>query len=118
MSSNPATIDEYLAPLPGHQREALEELRRTIKSIVPDAEEVISYGLPAFRYRKRMLVGFGATTNHCAFYPMSSTIVETLRDDLSGYFASKGTIRFQPEEPLSAALVEKLVRARINEAAT
>jgi uncharacterized protein YdhG (YjbR/CyaY superfamily) len=62
-----------------------------------------------------MLVGFGATANHCAFYPMSSTTVAAHRDELADYETSKGTIRFQPDNPLPAALVRKLVKARIAE---
>lgn len=89
-------------------------LRRTIRSAAPDAEECISYGIPAFRL-KEMLVGFGATKKHCAFYLMSGTTVEVFAGELAGYDTSKGTIRFQPSKPLPAALVKKLVKARIRE---
>jgi uncharacterized protein YdhG (YjbR/CyaY superfamily) len=97
------------------QRAALEKLRRTIKAAAPKAEECISYGLAAFRLNGRPLVAFGASTNHCAFYPMNSTTVETFRDQLKGFGTSKGTIRFQPDHPLPAGLVRKLVKARIAE---
>jgi uncharacterized protein YdhG (YjbR/CyaY superfamily) len=107
-------IDEYLEALSGDRRAALERLRKLIKAAAPKAEECISYGLPAFR-QKRMLVAFGATPRHCALYLMSSTTVETFKDALKGYNAGKGTIRFQPEKPLPAALVRKLVKARIAE---
>jgi uncharacterized protein YdhG (YjbR/CyaY superfamily) len=82
---------------------------------VPEAEECISYGLAAFRLNGRPLVAFGATANHCAFYPMSSTTVEAHQDELQGYDTSKGTIRFQADKPLPVALVRKLVRARVAE---
>jgi uncharacterized protein YdhG (YjbR/CyaY superfamily) len=108
------TIDEYLAALSDEQRAALEKLRKTIRAAAPRAEECISYQLPAFRLNG-MLVGFGATPNHCAFYLMSSTTAEAYKDDLEGYDTSKGTIRFQPDKPLPAALVRKLVKARIAE---
>ena len=114
MPAKPKTIDEYLAALSEDQRSALEKLRKTIRALVPKAEECISYGVPAFRLQ-RMLVGFGATANHCSFYPMSSSTVEELRDDLKGYDTSKGAIRFQPDRPLPAPLVRKLVKARIAE---
>ncbi len=109
------TIDEYLAALSEDQRAALEKLRKAIKAAAPRAEECISYQLPAFRLDGKMLVAFGATATHCAFYPMSSSTVAAHQDDLKGYDTGKGTIRFQPDHPLPAALVRKLVRARIAE---
>jgi uncharacterized protein YdhG (YjbR/CyaY superfamily) len=114
MAGKPRTIDEYLAALSDDKRTALEQLRKTIRAAAPKAEECISYQLPAFR-QNGMLVGFGATANHCAFYLMSGSTVAAHRDDLAGYDTSKGTIRFQPGKPLPAALVRKLVRARIAE---
>jgi uncharacterized protein YdhG (YjbR/CyaY superfamily) len=112
--TKPTTIDEYLAALSDDKRAALEKLRKTIKAAAPKAEECISYQLPAFRLNG-MLVAFGATANHCAFYPMSATTVEAHKHELKGYDTSKGTIRFQPDKPLPAALVRKLVKARIAE---
>lgn len=109
------TIDEYLAALSDEKRAALEKLRKTIKAAAPKAEECISYQLPAFRLGGRMLVAFGATANHCAFYPMSSSTVEAYKDELKGYDTSKGTVRFQAGNPLPATLVRKLVKARIAE---
>ena len=114
MANTAATIDEYLASVSDDKRPALEKLRNTIRSIAPKAEECISYGIPAFRLNG-MLVGFGATSKHCALYLMSGTIVEAFRDDLRDYDTSKGTIRFQAEQPLPVALVKELVRARIAE---
>ena len=111
------TIDEYLAALNNDQRAALEKLRKTIKDAAPKAEECISYQLAAFR-QNGMLVAFGATANHCAFYLMSSSTVEAHKGELKGYDTSKGTIRFQSDKPLPAALVRKLVKARIAENAT
>ena len=115
MAASPTTIDEYLAALSDDKRAALEKLRKTIRAAAPKAEECISYQLPAFRLEGRMLVAFGATANHCAFYPMSSSTVEAHKDDLKDYDTSKGTIRFQADKPLPAALVRKLVKARIAE---
>lgn len=115
MAAKPQTIDEYLAGLSGDQRAALKKLRRTIRAAAPRAEECISYGLAAFRLDGRPLVAFGAAANHCAFYPMSSTTVAAHREELMDYDTGKGTIRFPPDRPLPAALVRKLVRARIRE---
>jgi uncharacterized protein YdhG (YjbR/CyaY superfamily) len=108
------TIDEYLAGLTDDKRIALERLRRTIRAAAPQAEECISYQIPAYRLNG-MLVGFGAAAKHCAFYLMSSSTIEAYRDELRGYNISKGTIRFRPEKPLPTALVRKLVQARITE---
>src|SRR3989304_6364093 len=98
MGANPKTkaktIDEYLAALSDEKRAALESLRRTIRAAAPKAEECISYQIPAFR-QNGMLVGFGATAKHCAFYLMSSSTVEAHKDDLKDYDTSKGTVRFQ-----------------------
>ncbi len=114
-AGKPKTIDEYLAGVPAGQRAALETLRRTIRAVAPKAEECISYGLAAFRLNGRPLVAFGASANHCAFYPMNSTTVEAFQKQLKGFETSKGTIRFQADNPLPAALVRKLVKARIAE---
>lgn len=114
MAAKPTTIDEYLAPLGAEQRAALEKLRRTVRAAAPEAEECISYGLAAFR-QDGLLVGFGAAANHCAFYPMSGSILAAHAEDLDGYDTGKATIRFQPDAPLPAALVRKLVKARLAE---
>ena len=108
------TIDEYLAALSDDKRIALERLRQAIRAAAPDAEECISYQLPAFR-QHGMLVAFGATSSRCAFYLMSSTTVEAHQDALERYDTSKGTIRFPADKPLPVALVRKLVKARIAE---
>ena len=115
MNTKPKTIDEYLAGVKADQRAALEKLRRTIRAAAPKAEECISYGLAAFRLNGRPLVAFGASANHCAFYPMNSTTVEAFQKQLKDYDTSKGTIRFQADNPLPVALVRKLVKARIAE---
>ena len=114
MAGKPKTIDEYLAALSEDKRAALETLRKTIRAAAPKAEEGISYGIAAFR-QNGMLVGFGATVKHCAFYLMSATTVDAYKEELEGYDTSKGTIRFRADDPLPAALVRKLVKARMAE---
>jgi uncharacterized protein YdhG (YjbR/CyaY superfamily) len=109
------TIDEYLAALSADKRAALKNLRKTIRAAAPKAEECISYGLAAFRLDGKPLVAFGATANHCAFYPMSSSTVEAHKDLLKNFDTSKGTIRFAADKPLPVGLVRKLVKARIDE---
>jgi uncharacterized protein YdhG (YjbR/CyaY superfamily) len=105
------TADEYLAQLPPDKRAALQWLRRNIKAAAPAAEECISYGMPAFRLDGKLLVHFGAAAKHCAFYP--GAVVEAHREALKGYDTSEGTIRFQPDSPPPAALVQTLVKAQI-----
>lgn len=114
MAARPTTIDDYLRTVSDDKREALESLRRAIRGAAPKAEECISYGVPAFRDGK-VLVGFGATSKHCAFYLFSASTVEAHRTELEGYDTSKGTIRFAPDTPMPNALVRKLVKARIAE---
>ena len=105
------TVDEYLAGLGSDQRGALQKLRKAIRAAAPEAEECISYQLPAYRLEGRILVWFGAAASHCAFYP--GAVVEAHKAELKAYDTSKGTIRFQPQQPLPVELVRKLVRARI-----
>src|SRR5437899_3257390 len=91
--AKPKTIDEYLAGVKADYREALEKLRQTIRAVVPNAEECISYGIPAFRLNGRLLVGFGAWADHCSFYPMSSTTLRKFQRDMKNFQTSKGTPR-------------------------
>lgn len=114
MGPKPASIDAYLANLTDDKRAALQKIRKMIQAAAPDAEECVSYHLPAFRLNG-MLVAFGATAKHCAFYTLSASTVEAHKDELAEYDTSKGTIRFQPAKPPPAALVRKLVKSRIEE---
>lgn len=110
-----ATIDEYLASLPPDKAAALQKLRRIIQEEAPGAEECFSYGMPAFRFGKRVLVAFAARSGHLALYPMSGGIVAAFAGDLEGFDTSKGTIRFHPGNPLPDGLVRRIVRSRIEE---
>lgn len=107
--TKPKTIDEYLAGLSKDKRNALQQVRKTIQAAAPDAEECISYEIPAFRLHGKGLIWFGAAANHCAVYGVDSREAERKGYDTSG----KGTIRFPPEKPLPSAFVRKLVKARI-----
>jgi len=113
--AKPRTIDQFLAEVNLEQRAVLEKLRRNIHAAARKAEECISYGLAAFRLNGRLLVAFGAWKDHCALYPMSSTTAAMFRDELKNFETSKGTIRFTADKPLPAALVKKVVKARIAE---
>src|SRR5262245_45317606 len=115
MAAKPKTIDEYLSGVSPEKRAALEELRQTIRSIVPEAEEGFSYGMPAFRLDGKPIAGFAAAAKHCTYFPMSGSTVETLKNELKGYDTSKGAVRFQPDKPLPVASVRKLIMTRIRE---
>ena len=91
-ADKPKTHDDYLAAVSDDKRAALEKLRKIIKAAAPEAEECISYQLPAFRLNGKLLVAYGAAASHCAFYPGS--VLKALKDELKDYDTSKGTIRF------------------------
>ncbi|MEX2458801.1 MAG: DUF1801 domain-containing protein [Actinomycetota bacterium] len=110
-----AAVDAFLARLPEDQRAALERLRRQIRSAAPEAVERIGYGMPMFYVGTSPLVGFSAWKNHLGFYGASGTLLGPFARALEGYETSKGTVRFTPERPLAAALVRKLVKARLAE---
>jgi uncharacterized protein YdhG (YjbR/CyaY superfamily) len=106
--------DAYLAALPADQRAALQRLRRAIRAAAPRAEECVSYSLPAFR-QDGVLVAYGAAAKHCSFFPMSPAVLAAHAGALRGFETSKGTIRFTPDKPLPAAVVRKIVKARLAE---
>ncbi|MFI5235274.1 MAG: iron chaperone [Gemmatimonadales bacterium] len=108
-------IDAYLASLPPRVRMGLQKLRQAIRDAAPDAEEGFSYGMPAFRFGGRPLMGFAAAQHHSSLYPMSAAVIRTHAADLKNYQTSKGTIRFPPDKPPPPALVAKLVKARMAE---
>jgi uncharacterized protein YdhG (YjbR/CyaY superfamily) len=113
-STLPRDIDEYLAGVPEPARSTLEKVRAAIRSAVPAAEETISYRMPVFKY-KGPLVGFAAFPNHCGFYVMSSTLLKGFKTELEGFETATGTIRFPVDKPLPAALIRKIVKARVAE---
>jgi len=111
----PKDVDEYLARVPEPARTTLSKLRTTIRSAAPPgATEAISYRMPTFRYRGP-LIGFAAFSDHCSLFPMSPAVLEKFKDELRSFSTSKGTIRFPLDKPPPAALVKKLVKARIAE---
>lgn len=107
-------VDEYLAGIPLEARAALERLRKIIRVAAPQAIEVISYGMPAYKYHGT-LVYFAAFKHHCSFFPGSSRLLHAHRRELARYETSKGTIRFPADKPLPVALVKKLVKERVAE---
>ncbi len=106
------TVDQYLAAVPEPARTTLNKIRVTIRSAAPpEATETISYGIPAIKH-KGVLVWFAAFANHCSLFP-TAAIIEKFKSELKAYTISKGTIQFPTDKPLPAALVKKIVKARV-----
>lgn len=108
-------VDDYLAAVPEPHRSTLAELRSTIASLLPDAEQCIAYGVPCFKVDGKGVAGFGFYKSHCTYFPMSGSITSELAMELQGYVTAKGSIRFAPDESLPADLVRQLVEARRRE---
>ncbi len=114
MTHDQSAINDYLKALPEGQRKALERLRLVIRGAVPDADECLSYGVPAFCLAGRPLVAYGAGKKHCSFYPMDPGMLEAHLDELLGFETSKGTIRFQPHTRLPDSVVVQISLERAN----
>ena len=108
-------VDEYLAGLDEPKRSTLLRLRTAILEVVPDAEQGLSYGVPAFKVLGRTVAGFAAYKHHLSYLPHSGSVLAELGEDVAGYETSKGALRFRVDEPLPQPLVRKLVVARIRE---
>jgi uncharacterized protein YdhG (YjbR/CyaY superfamily) len=109
---SPKTVDDYLARVPEPARGTLKKIRAAIRAAAPaEASEVISYGIPAFKY-KQVVVWFAAFSDHCSLFP-TARVIEQFKDELKGFSISKGTIQFSTNKPLPTALVKKMVKARL-----
>jgi uncharacterized protein YdhG (YjbR/CyaY superfamily) len=109
-------IDHYLDALDEPKRTTLARLRQTILDILPEAEQGISYGLPAFKVQGKTIAGFAAFKNHLSYLPHSGSVFPQLTEELQGYSTSSGALRFGIDEPLPAPLVEKLIAVRLRQA--
>lgn len=109
------TVDDYMAALSDPARAVMEALRKTIRAAAPDAVELISYQMPAFKTHGQFLVSYAAFKRHFSIFPASEAVVAELGDDLTRYLAGKGTIRFTAEDPLSADVVTRIVKVRLAE---
>lgn len=112
MSTDPK-VDAYLAGVPADQRALLQHVRETIAAAVPDAEEAISYGMPAFERHGRFFVSYAAWKRHCSIYPLTGEFLAAHRVELEGYGRTKGSLHFTPERPLPDELLVALVRAEV-----
>lgn len=121
MSPTPRTsrgsraVTRYLASLDPAIRRALQQVRRDLRAALPGAEEVISYGVPAYKVEGRLVLGFGATRSRCSIYVMSPAVMRAQAYALRRFERTKGTVHFPPDTPPSATLLRKLVRARLQE---
>ena len=107
-------VDEYLRGIEEPKRSTLETLRRTILEIVPEAEQVISYRVPAFRVDGKTVAGFAAFKNHLSYLPFSGSVLSRLTEELRGYTMTKSALHFPVDRPLPKTLVTKLVAARLS----
>ena len=108
-------VDEYLRGIEEPERGTLEALRRTILEIIPDAEQVISYKVPAFRLEGRIVAGFAAFTDHLSYLPFSGSVLPQLASELEGYTMTKSALHFHVDRPLPKTLVRKLIATRCSE---
>ncbi len=109
-------VDRYLDALEEPKRATLAQLRQTILDLLPEADQGISYGVPAFKVRGKTIAGFAAFTHHLSYLPHSGSVFPQLKDELKGYTRSTGALRFGIGEPLPVALVEKLITVRLQQA--
>jgi uncharacterized protein YdhG (YjbR/CyaY superfamily) len=109
-------IDQYLGTLDEPKRATLAQLRDTIVAIVPNAEQCISYGMPAFKLRGKTIAGFAAFKSHLSYLPHSGTVIPQLAREADGYTKTKGSLHFPVDKPLPKKLVKKLLDARMAEA--
>lgn len=108
-------IDRYLATLDEPKRSTLEALRRSILEVVPEAEQCISYGMPAFNVRGKTVAGFAAFKHHLSYLPHSGSVLPALGDDVDQFEQTKGSLHFAIDKPLPKRLVRKLVSTRMRQ---
>lgn len=108
-------IDDYLATVEEPKRSTLEELRRSILDVVPDAEQCISYGMPAFKVKGKTVAGFAAFKDHLSYLPHSGSVLGELDSDLAGYTSTKGSLHFAVDQPLPGPLVRRLVETKMRQ---
>ena len=113
--SRGATVEEYLATVPPSSRATFDELRSILRSVLPDAIESISYGIPVFKVNGAVVVWIAGFARHCSIYPIGTRVGEELADEIAPYVSGKGTLRFAADRRLPVALIEQVVRLRLAE---
>ena len=111
-----AEVDAYLADVDEPKRTTLEELRRTILELLPDADETISYGMPAYKVQGKTVAGFAAFKHHLSYLPHSGSVLDKLGDQIASYETTKGSLHFPVDQPLPRDLVRRLLNERLAQA--
>lgn len=109
------TVDEYLESAPEPHRTTLRSIRETLRLLLPDAVETISYNMPAFKVAGKAVAGYAHFKRHCSYFPHSGSVIPELADQLDGYDWDKGTLRFPVDAPLPEDLVRRLVEVRLDQ---
>jgi uncharacterized protein YdhG (YjbR/CyaY superfamily) len=107
------TVEEYLGSAPEPQRATLLTVRATLRELLADADEALSYGMPAFVVGGKPVAGYAWAKRHCSYFPHSGAVLSELADELDGYDWSKGTLRFPIDQPLPRKLVARLVEVKL-----
>jgi len=113
-ASSPKTVDDYLKQFPEPQKTTLEKVRKAIRDAAPQAEEIISYGIAGYKLNGPVAY-FAGFKNHCSYFPGSYGVIKSFQKELESYEISKGTIHFPVNKPLPAALIKKMILAKIKE---
>lgn len=106
-------MNDYLSKCSGYQLSEFERIKNIVLGVIPDTELVLSYGMPTFKFKGKTILHFGVFTNHLSIFPGSGSVYEKLEDELKDFRVSKGTLQFTQDNPISDALVEKIVRIRL-----
>lgn len=106
-------MDEYLSTINPSQRQALQRIRNTVHELVPEAEEMISYGIPTFKYRGKPLIHFAAFKDHMSVFPTADPMIQVIGDQLAEFRTSKGTLQFTEDNPIPEDLIRKIVETRL-----
>jgi uncharacterized protein YdhG (YjbR/CyaY superfamily) len=115
MAATPATVDEYLAAIPDGRRARFEELRATVHAAAPDAEEVITYAMPAYRLGGRFMCSIGCYARHDSLFPASQLVIDRLGGLVTPHVRGRGTLQFAASQPLPLELIGRIVRIRHEE---
>jgi len=108
-----ADVDAFIRASPKESQPKLREMRAIVRALAPEAEEVISYRMPTYKFKGRPFVAFAGFRNHIGFYPMSGSFLERYKKELQGYVRSTGAVRFPIAKPLPVALIKKMIKARL-----
>jgi uncharacterized protein YdhG (YjbR/CyaY superfamily) len=111
----PTSVEDYFSTITGVAKDILQDLRERVQKLVPEAEELITYGMPGFKYKGKGLVAYSAFKNHYSYFPMSGSVLVQFKDELKNNFTGKGTLQFKYNEKISDKLLKDLINARIRE---